>query len=1264
MMLKRLSWTLLIGAALCVPAFAQTTQQSVWQALLNHDLERAAAQLGELQETQPEAALQARLYLAWTQGDWPQAAEHLEALIAGYPQSDDLPAYLAIASQSMFQGWPLAQRIEAFRQALEQDPPPVQRALLHGELSQAYDMKLNDLAVEQARHAGTLIDHWQMIGPFGKLGDPDLFHPFGPERGWEEGYAGWLGEVQRQALEPESPLGMIFLDGLVAHRDGIVYLLNTVEAQAGGKAQLVLHAPRDVRVWWNGEPVLEKCAAKLETAARVSVPVSLRQGANNLTIKTPFTGQGWLRARLLPVAGSEPPQWQTAPFEPEVWHQTILRPFGQVDSATLTQSASASLYPLPKPEPSGVLAAGDDWLRAMWHLDRRELAAAREALESMRQAHPQAVLAHTLFGEISQELARVRPASRNRFLREAEAAFHQAREIDAANINALVGLIAYSLELDQPDQALELLREFEALPASDETLPYQGTLDHARSLVYAAKGFQQEAADVWQSMLDGFLPRMDIYQRLFDYYRGARQFEKAAEVIDRGLQEMPLMPSMVDRALRLGGHYPHGEDLRTLLQRRCDHHPQSVDYALDLGEWYERHGQLEQAYEHYQAMSERFPHHPQALMEAVRLATLLGQAEAARQQAEALYQAEPTAMTPFRMLRDVGGATFPYQAYDVQLEDIDLDAARQWEDSRAKGIYLIDNMVLEFFEDGAYAQYVHQAIQVLNQEGIDEWAEMVIPKGQNVEIIMARTITPDGEEWAVSNVQDLGDEQALSMYGIEEGAVIEYAYLQRGGRDDPGLNVYKGGYFFGSDDDPMVLSQLTLIRPETLPFQLDRNPEDFAPVREERKEGRIITTWKNEMQEGLRAENFAPPLAERVPSLQWTTTADWLTFAERQQYSLLGTVEPSPELDRLAERLAEQAGTAEELIHDVYEWVRTNIESGSGGATTADTLALRAGNSFAKLRLAQQLLERNGLETELVNVFDNEEGDGYRPLPFPNYGGALVLRVPAQEGLAKPRMFHFQSRYAGLGDLSPALRKDVAFEVERQAPGIVPLQPELWEQGLIERRLRMRLLPDRSAEVAGQYSYRNQFDLQVREMLSNPEIGERLADAQLAQDLAGIRVQRADFEHVENVDQPPRLVFAGEMPDALTPSSEGALQIRPVWAPARAAELIGETTRQYDMVFRSSPVYEQDETRIDCRDWIEAGARIEQPDNVLLINEFGYYALFFAWDGPELVVRRSFLIPPQTIEPELYPRFVTFCRRVDQIEQRTLRIDPMSETAP
>jgi len=623
-----------------------------------------------------------------------------------------------------------------------------------------------------------------------------------------------------------------------------------------------------------------------------------------------------------------------------------------------------------------------------------------------------------------------------------------------------------------------------------------------------------------------------------------------------------------------------------------------------------------------------------------------------------IYTNHPDHMDAFRVMRDVAQRPdFSYMKYDSSYDDVDMDDLAQWNDSRANAIYVLDIMVQEYHDDGTFSQYIHQAVKIMNQQGMDDWSEIVIPK-DNVEILMARTLTPEGNEWAVSNVQQLNNQQSLSMYGAEPGAIVEYAYLQRAGSDEPGMNVHRGGYYFASDDDPMLLSKLTIVKPESLPFHMDLHPRDFQP-QVTRQNDKVIYQWENRNQDGLKSEDFSPPLSKRAPTVHWTTSEDFSTLLSRYEFSIWGYEEDSPLVEQKAREFQEVTEGQGDYIKKVYTWIRDNIEASSGGYTTADTLVLQTGGPFQKLHLARHLLREAGIKCHLAVAFPTEPGQGYGPLPDISFGGeaTMILLVPKQEGISDRVIFDFRSQFMPYNRIDSSLLQMVALVFDGKTSYLEPIDANAWQVGVMDKHIQMQVQEDGNTKISGEYIFGNLYDLQIRQALTNPEVKQRFADQQLSRDFRGIQLETHSLEEVDNLQQHPRLTFNGSLPDFAKSAGFGQWLIEPILDKSQAStRFVTGPEREFPMEFNSPPLFLPLTMRIDLSYFIENGYRITLPENAFILTQYGSYSLTSEWDGTDLVIRRSFLVYEQDVSPEEYEGFVEFCKNVDEIEEYSIQI--------
>lgn len=168
--------------------------------------------------------------------------------------------------------------------------------------------------------SGHYVSDWLLCGPFPALTDAepdieairlpgmyaDFLHAFGgeanvrPEVGQVVSFAGGSCEWTRHV----SPGEVIDLDAAVSRTDRVVgYAYRVIESPKQQACILAVGSNDGVRVWLNGELVLDSPGPRGLQMDHNLVPVALREGSNHLLLKIEERGNRWAFAcRLLPFS--------------------------------------------------------------------------------------------------------------------------------------------------------------------------------------------------------------------------------------------------------------------------------------------------------------------------------------------------------------------------------------------------------------------------------------------------------------------------------------------------------------------------------------------------------------------------------------------------------------------------------------------------------------------------------------------------------------------------------------------------------------------------------------------------------------------------------------------------------------------------------------------------------------------------------------------------------------------------------------------------
>jgi hypothetical protein len=154
-------------------------------------------------------------------------------------------------------------------------------------------------------------------------------------------------------------------------------------------------------------------------------------------------------------------------------------------------------------------------------------------------------------------------------------------------------------------------------------------------------------------------------------------------------------------------------------------------------------------------------------------------------------------------------------------------------------------------------------------------------------------------------------------------------------------------------------------------------------------------------------------MAELVANIRLSTVPDWRTWLSWEQALLDGVFRDSPDLDRVARRLAEGSPDAEEKVRRIHTFVMEEIryqqdyESFIAGVKphpASMTLERRYGDCKDKAVLFIELAKKLGLDAHFALVRTRDAGPVRQEVPMQQFNHAIVF-VPKQADLAEERFY-------------------------------------------------------------------------------------------------------------------------------------------------------------------------------------------------------------------------------------------------------------------
>lgn len=299
-------------------------------------------------------------------------------------------------------------------------------------------------------------------------------------------------------------------------------------------------------------------------------------------------------------------------------------------------------------------------------------------------------------------------------------------------------------------------------------------------------------------------------------------------------------------------------------------------------------------------------------------------------------------------------------------------------------VYLLDDGVLRFEADGRGSRTYRQAVQILKEDAIDQWAELSFtfePRHQKLTVNWARVVRPDGsvisDKPGITQDADIpaamGDPsyveqkvRRLSLPNVRPGTIVDYSYTLEE------LKPFRAGDFFAPwRVNPGLLvrrSRLVLDTPVGYEPKVVARNLDFKPVTVEAG-GRRVVTWATQDVPKIEPELFAADsngvdmsINISAPS-SWQDIGSWYAGLARDRYAM------TPEVDRKLATLVRGARTLEDSIKAIHKYVSQDvryvaISLGMGGyqpRSAADVVATGYGDCKDKATLFITLAQRLGV---------------------------------------------------------------------------------------------------------------------------------------------------------------------------------------------------------------------------------------------------------------------------------------------------------------
>jgi tetratricopeptide (TPR) repeat protein len=311
--------------------------------------------------------------------------------------------------------------------------------------------------------------------------------------------------------------------------------------------------------------------------------------------------------------------------------------------------------------------------------------------------------------------------------------------------------------------------------------------------------------------------------------------------------------------------------------------------------------------------------------------------------------------------------------------------------------YLMDEKGTIIYDEGASEQYLHYAVKIFNQKGIDSWKEINLGYNEDWQNLFVETVEVVKKNG--SKVPAERDGSQVVFTGLEPGDAIHVKYrIQNYWAGRLGRELWDTFNFDGFV--PSQTSKYTLIVPKDYNFNSTVQNDKLVPAVRE-VDGYKVYTWAIPEAKALESEPFMPPANDVGKVLHVSTLKSWNEVANWYSDLSYQDLENNYELDAAFKEIFPKGTPASnfEKARLIYSYILTNIryssvsfrQSAMVPQNVAKTLSTRLGDCKDVASLFVALARKAGIPAQLVLVNTRDNGTKGLVLPSMEFNHCIAL---------------------------------------------------------------------------------------------------------------------------------------------------------------------------------------------------------------------------------------------------------------------------------
>jgi transglutaminase-like putative cysteine protease len=337
-------------------------------------------------------------------------------------------------------------------------------------------------------------------------------------------------------------------------------------------------------------------------------------------------------------------------------------------------------------------------------------------------------------------------------------------------------------------------------------------------------------------------------------------------------------------------------------------------------------------------------------------------------------------------------------------------------------INLLDEEIVEVFENGRCRLTLHVVVKILNERGKDS-ADIEIGYNSRAEIasiIYARTITAEGKilpliENAIKVVTPYSSypsysdykELTFSMPGVTVGSIIDYKVVIEEKRPEIEGKFSTGFYF--QAHNPAYLCRYKVITPKDMDLKylvLNRLQGIELSPKIIRDEDKKIYLWEYKHIPQIIKEKSMPPMDEVAFRVLVTTMDSWEEFSRWWRKKIEGKTEPNEAIRKKVAELTKDLLTPKERAEAIFDYAKREIryvsiglgKSGYEPQSAKQVFENKYGDCKDKSTLLISMLRTAGIPAYYVLIPTASIGNLIKDFSYPFQFNHCIVAVENERG--------------------------------------------------------------------------------------------------------------------------------------------------------------------------------------------------------------------------------------------------------------------------